>query len=62
MSTDKPKSPPPAPIERSLKDLPAQPVDEKEALGVKGGTAGSNASPACSSAVPSFTPEAPHER
>lgn len=34
---DKPKSPPPALAEAKLKDLPAQPVNEKEAEGVKGG-------------------------
>lgn len=40
MSTEKPKSPPPARKSASIQDLPAQPVDEKEAQGVKGGTPG----------------------
>jgi len=38
MPTEKPKSPPPAQKSVALGDLPAQPVDEKEAEGVKGGT------------------------
>jgi hypothetical protein len=38
MPTEKPKSPPPARKSVALGDLPAQPVDEKEAEGVKGGT------------------------
>ena len=37
MSTEKPKPTPPARPSAMLKDLPAQPVDEKEAEGVKGG-------------------------
>jgi hypothetical protein len=40
MSTDKPKSPPAPVAAAPLKDLPAQPVDEKEAEGIKGGLAG----------------------
>lgn len=39
MPPEMPKSPPPAKPGALLKDLPAQPVDEKEAKGVKGGTA-----------------------
>lgn len=39
MPTEMPKSPPPAQPGASLNDLPAQPVDEKEAEGVKGGIA-----------------------
>lgn len=38
VSGEQPKSPPPAKPPELLKDLPAQPVDEKEAKGVKGGT------------------------
>jgi hypothetical protein len=38
MPTEKPKSHPPAQKSVALGDLPAQPVDEKEAEGVKGGT------------------------
>ena len=37
MPADKPKSPPPVKQGPLLKDLPAQPVDEKEAQGVVGG-------------------------
>ncbi|MEO7455006.1 MAG: hypothetical protein ABIY52_02010 [Gemmatimonadaceae bacterium] len=39
MSTEKPKPVPPARPSALLTDLPAQPVDEKEAEGVKGGHA-----------------------
>jgi hypothetical protein len=39
MPPEMPKSTPPAKPGALLKDLPAQPVDEKEAEGVKGGTA-----------------------
>ncbi|MEO8335009.1 MAG: hypothetical protein ABI664_08555 [bacterium] len=39
MPTETPKSPPPARQSVTLQDLPAQPVHEKEAEGVKGGTA-----------------------
>jgi hypothetical protein len=38
MSTDKPQSSAPTPAAPLLKDLPAQPVDEKEAEGIKGGS------------------------
>ena len=39
MSADKPKSPPAQATAAPLKDLPAQPVDPKEAEGIKGGLA-----------------------
>lgn len=40
MSTGKPKHPTAVPRVKLLADLPAQPVDEKEAEGVKGGISG----------------------
>ncbi len=40
MSAFKRQPPPPPPASPLLKDLPAQPVDEKEAEGIKGGSSG----------------------
>ena len=37
MSRERPRKPASAKPNRQLKDLPAQPVDEKEAEGVRGG-------------------------
>jgi hypothetical protein len=44
MPTEKPKTPPPVRQSVPLRDLPAQPVDAKEAEGVKGGTPGESSS------------------